>query len=361
MIVGLFATVNITAACSQVSPPSQGPASSPPPDLTPAGVSPSLSSTGKPVESTDRLALGGWTAGFPVISIRDASGKPANWTMEARNTSGWLSAGTLPDGWAPVTDGNVFANVLNPGEGNDVAVLQSDGSTHLVSLPDERWVDPWRGVHGLAPLSGRSGFLLVGAAAVAIVDDRGIVTTTPIPDGYVALAPTSDPTRVLLASIEDANAPGGLSVSTPFAAYLWTIGSSRQPSILRQRIVGVLGSSIGLAWLLDDDGSWWSVTDAGSAERRSASTRLSSVISPDGRWIVRLSYSASGCASSTADPCSVGLVDETGSIRDFDGPSFGTAFAKDDVAILLGARPALGLPWRLVFGPADRPMTIAIE
>jgi hypothetical protein len=361
LIVGLFATAAIVAACSLVRPSSDWSTSSPPPGRTPAGVSPIVTSTTKPPGPTARLALGGWIAGSPTISIREASRSPVNWTMESRSASGWFSLGILPDGWAPVTDGNVFANVLNPGEGNDVAILQSDGSSQALSLPDEGWVKPWRGVHGLVPLSGRSGFLLVGAAAVAIIDDRGTVTTSPAPDGYVALAPTSDPARVLLASVDDANAPGGLSASAPFAAYLWTIGSSSQPAILRQRIVGVLGSTIGLAWLLDDDGSWWSVTGAGSAERRSQPTRDSSVISPDGRRMVRVSNSPAGCDSATADPCSVGLVDELGSVSDFVGPSFGIAFDQDRVAILLGARPTLRLPWRLVFGPADRPSTIAIE
>jgi hypothetical protein len=236
--------------------------------------------------------------------------------------------------------------------------LPNQGGCHVgrcrVSLPAAPWTEPWRGIHGLVPLDGRPGFLLVGAAAIAVVDDEGMVSSSPIPDGYVALASTSDPSRFLLATLGDANQSGGLSASTPFAAYLWTVGSPDKPVVLRQHLVEVRPSSIGLAWLRADDGSWWSLTTSGVVEGRTKPTGPSTVISPDGTTLVVLAYSVAGCAQETADPCQVRVVSPSGSVSPLEGPALGIAFDGPSAAIALAARPSLGLPARVAFGPADR-------
>jgi hypothetical protein len=222
-------------------------------------------------------------------------------------------------------------------------------------------VGPWRGVHGLRPLVGQAGFLLVGAAAIAVLDDRGELDLRPTPEGYVGLSPTSDPQQFLLASRDDAAQPGGLSESAPFSAYLWTVGSGTKPSLLQRSVVWIAESSIGLAWLRSSDGSWWSVSTAGAVNRASEATVQRSDISPNGRHFVRYLYSFTGCAQTTIDPCSVDLSDETGSSRSFDGPAFGVGFDGDDVGMVLVGREMLSLPWRLVSGPADDPATITIH
>lgn len=265
-----------------------------------------------------------------------------------------MPRGELPNGSVPVTDGALFANVPDPTTGTDVALLNIDGAVVRVSVPAERWAEPWRGIHGLEPLDGRPGILLVGAAAIAVVDDEGKVSSTPIPDGYVALASTPDPTRFLLATLDDANLPGGLTESTPFAAYLWKVGSTGNPLVLRQHLVEVRPSSVGLAWLRADDGSWWSLTNSAVVERRTNPTQPSSAISPDGTTLVVLAYSVSGCAQETTDRCQVRVVSPSGSVRPLDGPALGIAFDGPNAAVALAARPSLGLPARVAFGPGDQ-------
>ncbi len=68
-----------------------------------------------------------------------------------------------------------------------------------------------------------------------------------------------------------------------------------------------------------------------------------------------------GCAPATADPCAVRLIDDGGSVQTFVGPMFGGSFDGDDVGMVLVDRPSLDLPWRLVYGPVDEPVTITID
>jgi len=309
-----------------------------------------------------RVTFSGWIDDAPAVADRDATGTPPRWRIRTLALSGWLMVGELPDGSSPISDGDTFANVPDPETGPDLALLESGGAIKHVTMPDAAWVRPWRETHGVVPLVGRSGYLLVGAGAISIVDDQGEILVTPVPDGFVALAPTSDAQQYLLASTKDASEPGGLSESTSFAAFLWTIGSSIKPLVVGQAVVSVMPSSVGLAWLRSNDGSWWSLTGSGSLEQGSQPTPERSVISPDGQTMVRFSDTAAGCAQDAPDQCIVFLIDDAGSIHPFVGPaSGGASFRGSDVGIVLGLRPVLRLPWRLVFGPATAPTTTTIE
>ncbi len=183
------------------------------------------------------------------------------------SSAGWLDVALLPDGGMPVTDGATVATILDPEGDPDIALAAPGEDVRLITVPMDHWADPWRGIHGFVPLVGRTGYLLVGAAAIAVLDDEGTIDVRPVPDGYVALAPTSDPERFLLATIKDAGEPYALSEGTRFAAYVWTVGSDQPPTILSPVVVAVAPSTIGLAWLRTADGSWWSVAPTRTCDR----------------------------------------------------------------------------------------------
>jgi hypothetical protein len=360
--VWLLAAVVAIAACGSGSSPNQPNGSSPPLASSPRGLNASPSAAAaKSVQLPDSVVFAGWIGGLPAVAIRDAAETPSKWAIRTLGSAGWLPFGALPDGSMPVADGTTVTNVPDPETGPDLSMAQASGAITRVSLPEAAWVQPWRGIQGVIPLAGRSGYLLVGAGAIAILGDHGVVSVTPTPNGLVGLAPTSDPQRFLLATAKDAHEPGALSESAPFAAYLWTIGSKDQPSIVRQRVVAVAASTIGLAWLRTDDGSWWSLTPGGATDRTSEATGERSIISPDGRQLVRFSDSISGCPVTASDRCPVSLVDDAGSTHIFDGPSSGVGFGGHNIGMVLFSRPALDLPWRLVFGPSADPSTTKIE
>ncbi len=261
----------------------------------------------------------------------------------------------------PVTDGATVATVLDPEGDPDLALAAPGEEVQLITVPMDSWADPWRGIYGLVPLTGRTGYLLVGAAAIAVLDDRGPIDVRPVPDGYVALAPTSDPERFLLATVAAAGEPYALSEATRFAAYLWRVGSDERPTVLRQDVAAIAPSMIGLAWLRTADGSWWSLGTDESIRQVAEPDPERSVISPDGRHVLRSSDRMIGCAPATADACTVKLIDAVGSTRTFVGPSIGSSFDGNDVGMVLHVRPSLHFPWRLVSGPADQPTTTEID
>jgi hypothetical protein len=349
------------AACGPSPQPS--PSSSPAPVLSRPGVTATPAPTAsKSLALFDRFSFIGWIDGAPAVGFRDATAKPPNWQVQTLGNAGWHAFGVLPDGTSPVTDGVTIAIVDDPETGPDIVLTQAGGATRNVTLPAASWVESWRGIHGLVPIIGRSGYLLVGAGAIATVDDEGGVRTMPIPAGYVALAPTSDPERFLLASKKDASEPLALSEASRFAVYLWEIGSDKEPTVLRQDFVASAPSTIGLVSLRSADGSWWSVTDSGAIEQISQPSAEASSISPDGRQLVRFSDAVSICDQASVDPCPVSLIDRTGSTQTFVGPASGRAgFAGADIGFVLLPRPSLHLTWRLVHGPADAPTTTSLE
>ena len=302
----------------------------------------------------------GWVEGKPTIASRDPR-VPASWRIRSLSPAGWLEVGELPDGGTPVTDGVTVANVLDPEGDSDIAIAAPGGEAKFFALPKDDWAASWPGISGLVPLVGRTGYLLVGAGAIAVLDDQGMVDVRPVPEGYVALAPTSDPARFLLATTAAAGEPYALTEPAPFAAYLWTVGSDKPPAVISQAVVAVAPSTRGLAWIRTNGGSWWSASANEAARQVTDRNREWSVISPDGSHVLRSSDRMIGCAPATADPCTVSLIDDSGSARTFVGPALGESFDGDDVGMVLDIRPSLDLPWRLVYGPADQPLAIAIE
>ena len=302
----------------------------------------------------------GWIDGSPTVGIRDP-GPPASWNIRSHVSSGWKELGNLPDGPSPVTDGATAATVLDPEAGPGVAIATPGQNVRPVVLPNDPWVAMWRGIQGLVPLAGRTGYLLAGGAAIGTLDDNGALHVTRVPDGYVALAPTSDPDRFLLATEADASEPYALSEASRFAAYLWTVGSDRSPTILSPVVVAVAPSTVGLAWVRTDDGSWWSVASDETVRQVSQPNPDRTDISPDGHHVLLSSDRTMGCAPTAIDPCPVRLIDDSGSVQTFVGPLFGGLFHGDDVGMVLDIRPSLHLPWRLVSGPTDQPATIGID
>lgn len=355
----LLAAAITAAACGSSSSPGPATASGPGPSLAGATAIPSSGHT-KSLPPLTSLTLAGRIGELPVIAIYTANETP-KWAIGTMGPTGWLPIGDLPNGSTPVTDGITVANVPDPETGPDLALVGGSFAGSEVNLPKLAWVQPWRGIYGVVPLVGRSGYMLIGAGAIAIIDDLGAVNATPTPDGFVALAPTSDANRYLLASIADASEAGALSESTPFAVYLWTIGSKEKPSIVQQHVVATAPSTIGLAWLRTDDGSWWSVSSDGTVASSGQPNPQRSLISPDGRHLVRFGDSVMGCPIDGPSPCPVSLIAGDGSTQVFDGPASGVDLGVADIGMVLSARPALRLPWRLVFGPVDQPATTSLE
>lgn len=342
------------AGCGSTIAPSPPQSLSPPP----AGeASPTVSPT-KAGLAFARAALSGWRNGEPVVSIYGGGGTPG-WAELSYGQAGWSTLGDLPDGLTPVTDGQAIASVVDPSEGNAVALLDPSKGVHRTTIPAAGWASPWLGVHGLAPLAAEPGFLLVGAAAIATIDDEGNLNVRDLPTDFVAAAPTSDARTFVLAKSTDAEEPGGLSDTAPFGAYLWTIGSKTAPRLVAQQVAGISKSSIGLAWLRGSDGAWSSLTPSGNLQSGVAAQPNYSYVSPDGKAVLQLAYSRSGCVQESTDSCPVRLIDSGGS-RVFNGPAAGAEFAGSEIASLLRSRPSLQLPWRLIVGPVENPETVPI-
>lgn len=348
------------AGCGDAPRPSQASDVSPAHTSNPTAGTPTPVAT-KTIQLPGSVVFTGWVNGLPAVAIRaDGSQRPA-WHVQSRATSGWRPFGDLPDGSSPVTDGTTVANIPDPEGGAHVALLRGSDAVRLITLPQAAWVASWGGIQGLVPVAKGGGYLLTGASAIAVVDDGGTIAVKPVPDGYVALAPTADPMRFLLATAADAAEAGGLSESTPFGAYVWTVGSSDAPMVVAQRVVAVAPSSVGLAWLRTGDGVWGSLVASGAVVPFTRATKERSLIGQDGSYLVRSSDRGVRCVIESADPCPVDLVDSSGSTHVFDGPAGGAGFDAHDVGMVLFARTKLNLPWRLVFGPAAQPATVVID
>ncbi len=126
-----------------------------------------------------------------------------------------------------------------------VIVISSDGKVAPLSRPATA-ADGWGGTGFRATVDG--GYLVVGAAELDRVSaDFGSVTTHALPKGYVAVAPTSDPERFVLAPTDDASLPYGL-LGTPFRAYLWDLKTGGL-KLVESSATAVLPSSRSLAYL----------------------------------------------------------------------------------------------------------------
>ena len=138
--------------------------------------------------------------------------------------------------------------------------------------------------YGLPALPG-GGYLVTGVdRLLRIATDGGAMTSEPLPGGYVAVAPTSDPDRFFLAPVAQARVAYGL-VGAPFDAYLWTAGTAEVRLVARGvTFLRPADAAVGLAFvgvLAAQVTTWSAVTPDGSL-RRAGSTTGNAVLSADG-------------------------------------------------------------------------------
>lgn len=359
--LGLVLAVGLVGGCGNVpgsASPTSGTSGATATPSARTAAPPSGSLPPKPMPPLAQARLVGWLDASPAIASFARPGD--GWTISVPTSGGWDQVGTLPAGSTPVTDGASVANVVDPEVATAIAVLGAHG-TRQVDLPAGAWLEPWTGLAMIEPLA-RGGYMLRGAGALAIVSRDGDLSVSPLPAGYVALAPTAEEGTWLLASSAALDEPGALSESTYFSAYLWSEQDPDRPPVeVLDEVVRVDPSDIGLALLRRADGSWWSLGADGATVRLTDPTRRSTRLSPDGRWLVSLG-SPAGCRSDESDPCLASVESRGGSgSQQISGPTAGVAFDGGKVAVVLARRDALHLPWRLLFGPAESPAVLPLE
>ena len=132
---------------------------------------------------------------------------------------------------------------------------------------------------GLPVLTG-GGYLVTGGDKLyRVASDGSGMTADPLPAGYVAVAPTSDPNLFILAPTEQADQEYGL-VGTPFDAYLWDLATGHLKLAARS-VTRVDRSTSSLAYLFAA-GGWLSPAADGSTRTAARPYALADRISPDG-------------------------------------------------------------------------------
>jgi hypothetical protein len=232
-------TATLVASGSPSSSPSSPPAETPTPTLGPAKCE-SFPAT------TDSSAVG-WR-GTRVVVLADYQSGCSNMSQELLSVDPalgkWRSDAALQD---------IVGSVST--DGSSIAISTSDGGVLVIDASDKQHdVPPPSGAaqnfaaYGLRVLPG-GGYLVTGGDKLyRVASDGGGVTTDPLPAGYVAVAPTSDPNMFILAPTEDANVPYGLSGRSPFRAYLWNLRTGRL-KLVAPSIDGVEMSPNSLAYL----------------------------------------------------------------------------------------------------------------
>ncbi len=187
------------------------------------------------------------------------------------------------------TDGSSVAIVTQGGSSGGGLVIDTVGHQHLLAWPAGLG-DAW--FPQVVPMPA-GGYLAVGAESlVTIASDGSAIRTQPIPAGYVVVAPTSDPHRFILATVDDANHEYGLSVRAPFTAYLWTIGSSSATKVAGS-VGEVATATNALAYLMlvdqantNDPWSWAVLDGTGRAIPMEPQPAGYGTLSPDGSLFV---------------------------------------------------------------------------
>ncbi len=143
--------------------------------------------------------------------------------------------------------------------------------------------DDWD-AYGLPALPG-GGYLVTGAGRLLrIAIDGRAVASDALPRGYVAVAPTSDPRRFILAPAAQARVEYGLA-GAPFDAYLWTVGDEGARLLARGvTFARPADSAAGLAFLGVVAGhlTTWSAVTAVGGPRRLGMTTGYAALSADG-------------------------------------------------------------------------------
>jgi hypothetical protein len=173
------------------------------------------------------------------------------------------------------TDGSSIAMPYEDG----LLVLDAADKPHQIARPAGAAGD--LAMYGLPVLPG-GGYLVTGGDKLyRVASDGSQMTADPLPAGYVAVAPTSDPNLFILTPAEDANVEYGL-VGTPFRAYLWNLGTGHL-KLVASDVSAVERSPDSLAYLEVATNSTWSTLSLASDGSTTPVTRPKAAsISPDG-------------------------------------------------------------------------------
>ena len=205
-----------------------------------------------------------------------------------------LSADPLVGTWRSE---HVFSDGMPYGassDGRSVALPASEAITivdrlgAIHSIPRPAGVESDWDAYGLPPLNG-GGYLVTGTQRLLrVASDGSSMRSDPLPAGYVAVAPTSDPDRFILAPVDDARVEYGLS-GAPFRAYLWD-RTTAALKLLRRSVKRVTpaASRTALAFLVSDGAATtaWSLVRPDGNVQEYATVKGAASLSPDGRLAV---------------------------------------------------------------------------
>jgi hypothetical protein len=207
--------------------------------------------------------------GQELLSVDPAVGQ---WRTDDQWTDSVLES------WWASTDGTTIAMP----NGDGIFVIDAGGRQHFLPRPAGAPQD--FGSYGLPVLSG-SGYLVSGGDKLyRVASDGSRITADPLPIGYVALAPTSDPNRFILTRAEDANLAYGL-VGAPFRAYLWDLRTSAI-KLVASSVSTVDKSPDSLAYLSGASG-WLSLASDGSTKPVIRPAWFGKWNSPDGKRYIQ--------------------------------------------------------------------------
>jgi hypothetical protein len=276
----------------------------------PAAPTPSMHPTSKAgVPKCETLAaevfyhLVGWRQGRVVVLANTFHGCADSAELLSADPAGggWRSEEQLPQVRVEqaATDG---MSVAAPLSGSDsILVIDGTGRQHTLDRPagvaENLWIED-----GLSPLTG-GGYLVVGAERLLLVAPDGAgMTSDPLPSGYVAVAPTTDPLSFVLTRIEDARRMRGLYISS-FRAYLWsrTTGSL---TLISPTARWLAPSTNGLIRIFVETsegvaGNWWTVTADAHLTLPVAGPTFWCWLSPDGSLIATIETPPNATSSAT--------------------------------------------------------------
>jgi hypothetical protein len=199
-----------------------------------------------------------------------------------RTDDQWTDS-VLESWWASTDD----SSIAMP-NANGIFVIDAAGKLHFLPRPAGAPQD--FGSYGL-PVLAVGGYLVAGGDKLyRVASDGSRMTGDPLPIGYVAVAPTSDPNLFILTRAEDANLADGL-VGAPFRAYLWDLRTSAI-KLVASSVSTVDRSPDSLAYLSGASG-WLSLAADGSTKKVSRPAWFGNWNSPDGSRYIHVPDPAS--------------------------------------------------------------------
>jgi hypothetical protein len=205
--------------------------------------------------------------GQELLSVDPAVGQ---WRADDQWTDSVLES------WWASTDGSSIAMPNADG----IFVIDAAGKQHFLPRPVGAVPE-----YGLPVLAG-GGYLVAGGDKLyRVASDGSRMTSDPLPPGYVAVAPTSDPNRFILTRAEDANVVYGL-VGAAFRAYLWDIRTGTIKLVASS--VSTVDRSIDSLAYLSGATSWLALAADGSTKAVSRPAWFGNWNSPDGSRYIQV-------------------------------------------------------------------------